>query len=58
MKTIKKTKLYTASPEIVFDHIDDLGITGMHMTKSSMMMMGNKLNLQYLTENRKGLGTK
>lgn len=58
MKTIKKTKLYRASPKAVFDRIDDLGITGMHMTKSSMMMMGTKLNLQYLTENRRGPGTK
>ncbi len=37
--------------------IDDLGVTGMHMTKSSMMM-GSKLNLEYLTENHTGPGSK
>lgn len=58
MKTIHKTKFYTSSPELVFDHLDDLGVTGMHMTTSSMMMMGSKLDFQYLSENRKGPGTK
>ena len=58
MKTIEKTKLYAASPEIVFNQLDDLGITGMHMTNFSMMMMGSKLNLQYLTTQKRGPGTK
>lgn len=58
MKTVKKTKLYSASPQTVFDHLDDLGLTGMHMTKSSMMMMGSKLHLQYLTAQKRGPGTK
>lgn len=58
MKTLKKTKNYSASPEIVFQYLDDLGVTGMHMTKPSMMMMGSKLNLQYLSKNKKGFGTK
>lgn len=58
MKTVMKIKLFHASPEIVFNQIDDLGVTGMHMTKSSMMMMGSKLKLEYLTENKKGLGSK
>lgn len=58
MKTITKTKLFKASPEVVFNQIDDLGVTGMHMTQSSAMMMGSKLKLTYLTENHKGLDSK
>jgi hypothetical protein len=46
------------SAEEVFDTIDDLGVTGMHMTESSMMMMGSKLHLEFLTANRTGLGSK
>ena len=30
----------------------------MHMTKSSMMMMGSKLHLSYLTENKTGLASR
>lgn len=58
MKTITKTIIINASPEKVFETLDDLGVTGMHMTQSSAMMMGSKLHLQYLTENHKGLGSK
>lgn len=57
MKTISKTARYNAPSENVFQHLDDLGVTGMHMTQSSAMMMGSKLNLEYLTPNHKGLGT-
>jgi len=58
MKTIKRTEIYNASAEKVFSCIDDLGVTGMHMTKSSAMMVGSKLNLEYLTTNHTGLGSK
>jgi hypothetical protein len=58
MKTIKNTHTYPYDPAIVFQQIDNLGVTGMHMTQSSMMMMGSKLKLEYLTENHTGLGTK
>lgn len=57
MKTIEKTETYQAASEIVFQYLDDLGVTGMHMTQSSMMM-GSKLNLEFLSENKKGPGTK
>ncbi len=57
MKTVKRIEKYRATPEKVFRSIDDLGVTGMHMGKSSMMMMGSKLNLEFLTENKTGLGT-
>ncbi|GAB2820976.1 SRPBCC family protein [Ferruginibacter profundus] len=58
MKTITKAEVYNASPHQVFKCIDDLGIIGMHMTKSSSMMMGGKLDLVYLTENHTGVGSR
>jgi len=58
MKTITRKEAYNAPPEKVFRYLDDLGITGMHMTKSSVMMMGSKLHLEYLTANHTGPGSK
>jgi hypothetical protein len=58
MKTLAKKIPIKASPEKVFETLDDLAVTGMHMTQSSAMMMGSKLNLQYLTDHPKGLGSK
>ena len=58
MKTITQKMQIQASPEKVFESLDDLGVTGMHMTQSSAMMMGSKLHLHYLTDNHKGLGSK
>ncbi len=58
MKTIKRNASYNAPAEKVFSCLDDLGVTRMHMTASSAMMMGSKLQLQFLTTNHTGLGTK
>ena len=58
MKTLKRIEKYQANSEKVFQCIDDLGVTGMHMTKSSMPMMGGKLDLNFLTTNHTGLGSK
>jgi hypothetical protein len=58
MKTIKRTEIYNAPTENVFTNLDDLGITGMHMTTSTSMMMGSKLHLEYLTTNHTGAGLK
>lgn len=58
MKTIQKIKSYKAVPEQVFSCIDDLGVTGMHMTQSSMPMMGGKMDVQFLTPHKTGLHTK
>ena len=58
MKTISRTEKYNAEPGKIFNYPDDLGVTGMHMTKSSVMMMGSKLHLEYLTPNYTGHGTK
>jgi len=58
MKTIKRTETYNASAYKVFNYLDDLGVTGMHMTQSSLMMMGSKLNLEFISTQHKGLGFK
>jgi hypothetical protein len=58
MKTVKKNITIHSSPDKVFDTLDNLGVTGMHMTQSSAMMMGSKLHLEYLTNNHSGPGTK
>lgn len=57
MKTISKTRIYQASPEDVFDCLDNLSVTGMHMTRSSIPMMGGKLNLEFLSPQKTGLNT-
>jgi hypothetical protein len=57
MKTLSRTESFDASPDEVFKTIDDLGVTGSHMTQSSMMMMGSKLNLDFLTSHKTGLGS-
>lgn len=58
MKTITRTEVYSVPAEKVFSYLDDLTVTGMHMTESSVMMMGSKLHLEYLTARRTGLGSK
>ena len=58
MRTISRYRIYDAPAHDVFNTIDDLGVTGTHMTESSMMMMGNKLRLTYLTSQRTGLNSK
>lgn len=46
MKTLSRKESFPAPAKQVFKSIDDLGVTGMHMTESSGMMMGSKLSLQ------------
>jgi hypothetical protein len=58
MKTISRIRVYPYPAAEVFHAIDDLGVTGSHMTNSSGMMMGSKLKLEYLSPNRTGLGCK
>lgn len=57
MKTLIRTELFNSSPAEVFHALDDLGVTGTHMTNSSAMMMGSKLHLEYLTPHHTGLGS-
>jgi hypothetical protein len=56
MKTKSKSILIHSTPEKVFAQMDDFSKTGMHMTESSMMMMGSKLNLEKLSANANGVG--
>jgi hypothetical protein len=58
MKTHTRTESFAATSEQVFNTLDDLGVTGMHMTESSMMMMGSQLNLKFLTPQKTGLGSR
>jgi len=46
MKTIRRSEVYNAPIEKVFHAIDDLGVSGTHMTKSSAMMIGSISPLQ------------
>lgn len=54
MKILERTQWFNASPEAVFNCLDDLGVTGMHMESSSLPMMGGKLQLEFLTPNKTG----
>ena len=54
MKTKSKLVFIHSSPDKVFAYMDNIGNTGMHMMKSSMPMMGSKLQLQQLSSNNVG----
>lgn len=56
MKTKTKSIFIHSTPEKVFQQMDDFSKTGMHMTESSMMMMGSKLKLEQLSTNATGIG--
>jgi hypothetical protein len=58
LRTVTRAKVFNAPPEDVFKNLDDLGVTGSHMTNSSAMMMGSKLELTYLTPHHIGPGSK
>ncbi len=56
MKTKTKSILINSTSDKVFSQMDDFSKTGMHMTESSMMMMGSKLKLEQLSANPTGVG--
>ena len=58
METKSKSIVIHSTPEKVFRQMDDFSKTGMHMSESSMMMMGSKLNLQQISTNSTGVGAK
>ncbi len=58
MKTLSKSIIIYSTAEKVFDYMDNIANTGMHMTKSSKPMMGSKLELKQLSENATGLNSK
>lgn len=52
MKKISETITINATTETVFRYIDNINNTGWHMMKRSMPLMGSKLNLEILSENK------
>lgn len=58
VRKLFRTVVITASAVDVFEFMDDIGNTGMHMTQSNGPMFGSKLNLEWLTEHKTGPGTK
>ena len=56
MKIKTKSILIYSTPAKVFAQMDDFSKTGMHMSESSMMMMGSKLKLEQLSTNATGVG--
>ena len=56
MKNKTKDIIIHSTPDKVFAQMDDFSKTGMHMTESSMMMMGSKLKLEQLSPNATGIG--
>lgn len=46
-----------APPSEVFAYLDDIGNIGMHMSKSSMAMMGGKITTEVISRVRSGRGT-
>jgi hypothetical protein len=57
MKVRTANILIHTDPTSVFDYMDQIGNTGMHMTHSSMPMLGGHLQLQQLSEAATGLGS-
>jgi hypothetical protein len=53
-----KTIIIRVPSDRVFKYMDNIGNTGMHMTKSSRPMMGSKLELEQLSANSTGLNSK
>jgi len=58
MKTYQKQITIFSDPGKVFSQMDDFSKTGMHMSESSMMMMGSKLHLEQLSPIATGVGAK
>ena len=58
MKTRSKDIFIHSTPEKVFHQMDDFSKAGMHMSESSMMMMGSKLKLEQLSLIPTGVGAK
>ncbi len=56
MITKSKSILIHSTAAKVFAQMDDFSKTGMHMSESSMMMMGSKLKLAQLSTNAMGVG--
>ena len=57
VKTFNRTIRIRGNAADVFSFMDDLAKTGMHMTESSMMMMGSKLTLEDISNSGTGVGS-
>ena len=57
MTTQSKSIIIHSTPAKVFAQMDNFSKTSMHMTESSMMMMGSKLTLKQLSTNATGVGS-
>ena len=57
MKILTKNILIHSTQEKVFAYMDNIGNTGTHMTKSSMPIMGSKLEFKQLSKNATGLNS-
>ena len=58
IKIVTRKSIIKGSPGEVFTFMDDIGNTGMHMTKKNAPMMGSKLTIEWLTEHKTGPGAK
>lgn len=58
IKSFKRTEIINGNVNEVFSFMDDINNTGMHMTKSNAPMFGGKLKLEWLSDFKKGLGSK
>jgi hypothetical protein len=55
MQTYSNEISIHATPQRVFAFMDEIRNTGMHMMKSSMAMMGSKLQIKQISQNGTGL---
>lgn len=58
MRTYSNSIFIKASQAKVFSHMNNLANTGMHMMKDSAAMMGSRLALEQLSDNKTGLNSK
>jgi hypothetical protein len=58
VRCYERTMRINGNSDSVFSFMDDIRNTGKHMTESSGAMAGSKLQIQWLSENKTGLGTK
>jgi hypothetical protein len=58
VRTVTTTQSFKIDPITIFDVLHDLAVTGMLMTKSSMPMMGGKMEVEFLSSNNTGLNAR
>jgi hypothetical protein len=58
MKTVAKTRIYNAIPALVFDCLDNAAVSGAHMTKPFLPLIGTIQDLEFLTLYKSGFNTR